>query len=251
MSAYPSLSETGAWHNTGCDTILASVDTNNIPQTPTDRWTTYQKHGNRGISLVYGADTSYHITGESDTFAAYISITERTNNIGYVFSDSRAKASTYSVWSSAVSSQDAAILDSIGAFFNAYSASGKTYAQIAQDFSAKASSLITYYNSLTWPDNTGEVSGGALYVMQSSTNLWKEWLDSNPSKQNLGPQAIYQVVQADAAGYLIGWTVAVIDEWSSSGTLNINNQGKRMGKGVDGAIYASTGGWFGKIWGKK
>ena len=199
--------------------------------------------------LHFEVEFSYHITGEIDAFIVYTAITERSSNIGYIFSDSRNRAATYSYWNATVSAQDQAILDSISALFASYSIGAKTYSQVAADFAAKATSLISYYNSLTWTDTTGEVSGGALYTMQASTDQWKSWLDQNPSKQDQGPQFLIQVIQADGVGYLAGWVNAVIDEYSQNGRLDINNQGKRMGKGAQMAITISTGFWLRKFWG--
>ncbi len=119
---------------------------------------------------------------------------------------------------------------------------------------AKADSLLSQLNSIDKTKTTdGDLAGAYLQIMKSSAQFWYSTYDDlnllEVKKNASKPQfaiiivAIGAVVSADAAGYLIGWGAAYLEDVESG---NNSGQEARIRKGVGAAGAASAGRAMGK-----
>ncbi|HVZ38983.1 MAG TPA: hypothetical protein VHI13_06880 [Candidatus Kapabacteria bacterium] len=141
--------------------------------------------------------------------------------------------------SAILSNDEIALIDNAMAVFS-LPADGMSSTEIANRIIARADSSITILSSSAWSHGLTEAAGGFLYVMRGSAAYWQ----SHPvsTAENPNPSGFAQIVQADAAGYLIGWLMAVADEYDATGHIDPNNQGRRINRGLSMAIGWSFGG---------
>ncbi len=103
-----------------------------------------------------------------------------------------------------------------------------------------ADSGIAAWRGTSWPRNGGELSGGFLHIMKGSAEYWRT--HAPLTFENPNPWPVGQIIQADCAGYLVGWLMAVVEELDANGRLDVRNQGRRMNRGFTLAIGWSFGG---------
>lgn len=84
-----------------------------------------------------------------------------------------------------------------------------------------------------------ELLTGMLSILKNSNEFWL-------NNTNWSDDDIQGMVQADCAGYLLGWGKAIYDEVKEHGELDEDNSWSRVGEGLWGAAAFSTGvsKWF-------
>jgi hypothetical protein len=96
--------------------------------------------------------------------------------------------------------------------------------------------LIARYNSHSFDNGAGSLAGGALLIARSSAGFWRDYSTS------VNPAPAMVVVQADAAGYIYGWTKAwLFDE--------LPTPSQRIKAGLSMAMDVSTGAIFSRYFG--
>lgn len=143
------------------------------------------------------------------------------------------------VCTSNVSPAELAIIDRAMTVFTA-APSGTPTSTWIDAITIAADTGIAEWRRTGWPANRGELSGGFLYVMKGSAEYWRT--NAPLTFENPNPWPIGQIIQADCAGYLVGWLMAVAEELDANGHLDVRNQGRRMNRGFTMAMGWSFGG---------
>jgi hypothetical protein len=125
-------------------------------------------------------------------------------------------------------------VDSVTNWCLALSSSG-TWTQKCQAASARVNNWIGQFNAETWSSGEGSYAAGVLYIMESSV----QYAQNIRPDTNMHPK-LENVIQADAAGYLIGYAVECYKEWQNN-EFTKENQSKRIGAGVEAAMWMSLG----------
>lgn len=239
----PAIDSIGIYHNIGCDSALgtnvsgASSIADTVVLMVTRAWA--------GLHNAVGMDTAGYIDQEmKDTVTAIAPLLYPAVSSSFLLVKNR--VAQYSGWATGVSSGDKAILDSVYTFFSTYSTNGKTRAQVYNEIVVKANSLIAFYNTQSWSGaGSGELAGGLVYIMKHSAQQWDSYSSGLPTGDFGGtPEFSPIIVQADCFGYLTGWANSVRVEIRDHGSLNVNNQYKRISDGLWGAVTGSCYGWW-------
>lgn len=115
---------------------------------------------------------------------------------------------------------------------------------------SEINSFVTYVEGLTIsPSLREEISSrlsssssdeakSGYSLLLSSYEFWSIYDDGDDD----GDVAAW--IQLDAAGYIIGWVDAVIDDYNSPGGVTPDGQWRRIRKGAGVGLAASIGKWF-------
>lgn len=221
---------------------------------------------NHGLSYIRGAyDYTHPVTAPGDRAAYMLTLIadyfqgspgwDRTANTTTQMRDSLASilGTTYAtpgddmwrimrtgpVCTSNVSPAELAIVDRAMTVFTA-APSGTPASAWIDAITIAADSGIAAWRGTSWAANGGELSGGFLYIMKGSAEYWRT--HAPLTSENPDPWPVGQIIQADCAGYLVGWLMAVAEELDANGRLDVRNQGRRMNRGFTLAIGWSFGG---------
>ncbi|MBS1938151.1 MAG: hypothetical protein JSS84_10130 [Bacteroidetes bacterium] len=106
---------------------------------------------------------------------------------------------------------------------------GGTPKSMAASFSA----LDRLFKSNSHDFVFAEWFGGAISIGKSSAEFW-----GGVGGTYVDPTQVEGFLVGDAAGYILGWSYEVFDEWHS-GTLTRDREWYRIGKGLQGAGWGS------------
>jgi len=129
------------------------------------------------------------------------------------------------------------------------------HTEIADFIINKSDSLLNLWETINWdtsgsyyyimrsdmngmgPNGSGNLSFGFLDIINKSASYWKE-NDFDPDGPNL---PFINVIQIDAAGYIVGWISACVEEQRRTGKISLENMDKRIQAGIDEAMKCSLG----------
>ncbi len=187
----------GLYHYIAVDTAVLTSFTGSA--TWQDSVTQITRRGMSGLKNMLNWDTTGTIKHEqSDSINAVGSVAFPGSITS--FADLKLRVSGYTGWSGNVTSQDRDFIDSVALFFSKYSTAGKSRAQVYSDLIGKASSLITYFNSLTWTGTSaGELAAGVIQTLKQRAVLWDTKSGNlQPGDPRLEPPFAVTIVQLDA-----------------------------------------------------